>query len=169
SLIIGVGGLRDQAARFELAKQSTERAAADHQAAQQITLPHVVLGPCVDEDVELIGAQPVPGPELVFEPRHEVLILLHHQTPRGHLDRAVLSDLPTDRRRLSHLLTHTDMVCPLPLLLRLQQNRSSMVYPDPTAGVSSTTPRRQYPVYPHAYPRTEEPHPRPRPARKSGV
>src|SRR5699024_7536644 len=128
------GRLSDQAARLELAEQTTERAAADHQAAQQITLPHPVLESGVDEHVELIGSEPVPGPELMFEPRHEVLVLPHHQPPCGHLDRAVLSDLPAGRRRLSHLLTHRGPMCPLPLLLRLQQNRCSMVYPAPAEG-----------------------------------
>src|SRR5699024_884647 len=76
AVVFRVGCLGHEPAPLEFAEQTAERTAAHHQTAQQVALPDLRRGRRIDEHIELIGAEPMAGPELVFEPRHEVLILL---------------------------------------------------------------------------------------------
>src|SRR5699024_5078446 len=103
AVVFRVGCLGHEPAPLEFAEQTAERTAAHHQTAQQVALPDLRRGRRIDEHIELIGAEPMAGPELVFEPRHEVLLLLHHQAPGRDLDRAVLPDHAADGSRLFHL------------------------------------------------------------------
>src|SRR5699024_6558635 len=127
ALVFRIRGLGDETTVLELAQQTTEPAAAEDHAAQQIPVPDHFSGQTADERVEFVERQAVPLTEAELELAHEVLMLLHHQPPGRDLDRPVLSDLTADRSRLTCPLVHARSVCPLSLLLRRQQDCSSIV------------------------------------------
>src|SRR5699024_2098654 len=153
SMVLGVRGLGDETSILELAQQAAESAAAEHHAAQQISVPDLLTGQAVDERVEFVECEVVPLTEAELELAHEVLVLLHHQPPGRDLDRPVLSDPAADRNRLVCPLVHARSVCPLPLFVatstRLQFNSRS------------GSARRGLVDYPStAVPGTSPPHPR---------
>src|SRR5699024_5193882 len=73
ALVLRIRGLGDETTVLELAQQTTEPAAAEDHAAQQIPVPDHFSGQTADERVEFVERQAVPLTEAELELAHEVL------------------------------------------------------------------------------------------------